>query len=151
MDSFAFGNQGKEIEKGMKFLLEELDVFFESDKLLYTHNQEVVIALPALHELSPSQVILLKTILNRMGFATKGFAWIYYAKDSEETILQESILRFAPKILLLIRPISDEGIVPEHKIISGTDSFYLPHPQKFEFNDAIKRPIWNLLKPFSCV
>jgi len=128
----------------------ELDKLFQSEKLLFTHSQEVVLALPVSHGFSLSQTAMLKTLLASLNFSNATIAWHYY--EILESIAFENIFsRFSPKILLVIRPIQDQNSVPEHKKVSGVDVFFLPHPQKFEFNDAIKRPIWNLLKPFSCV
>ena len=128
----------------------ELDKLFQSEKLLFTHSQEVVLALPVSHGFSLSQTAMLKTLLASLNFSNATIAWHYY--EILESITFENIFsRFSPKILLVIRPIQDQNSVPEHKKVSGVDVFFLPHPQKFEFNDAIKRPIWNLLKPFSCV
>ena len=132
----------------MKLLPEELDILFQSEKLLFTHSQEIVLAVPVSHGFSLSQTAMLKTILARLNFSNAAIPWHYY-ENFESIPFEDIFSRFSPKILLVIRPMQDQNLEPEHKKVSGVDVFYLPHPEKFEFNDAVKRPIWNLLKPFS--
>ncbi len=138
-------------EYKMELLVEELDVLYASEKILFTHNQEVVLAVPINHHLTISQTSLLKTILNKMAYPSSSCAWFYYEEHLETISIEEIIKCFSPKILLVIRPITDPILEPLHEKKSGLDVIFLPHPEKFEFTDSVKRPIWNLLKPFSSV
>jgi hypothetical protein len=133
----------------MELLVEELDVLYAAEKVLFTHSQEVVLVVPINHQLTISQTTLLKTILNKMAYPTTSCAWSYYEEPIENINIKEIIRCFAPKILLVIRPITDLILEPVYEKKSGLDVFFLPHPEKFEFTDSVKRPIWNLLKPFS--
>jgi len=135
----------------MTLSTEEIDILFESDKLLFTQSPEAVISCPSKPGLSPSQSDLIKKILKSMGFTPTDYVWNFYGSIPERKQIEEICEALKPKLVLALLPLSDLTKEPIAEKVGEIEVLSIPHPFYMEEEESVKRLVWKLLKQFSKV
>ena len=127
----------------------ELEVLFEHENLLFSEKQKLVVAVPIDSYLTDSQTQLLKKIIAAMGFSHSSYSWIYYECGNENISIEQIIQCFSPNLIIRISSKSSEFETSNQLTKDGITLLTLPHPEKMDNDERIKRDVWKVLKPFS--
>ncbi len=102
----------------------------------------LLIFLPAKEFCEPDEMAMLERMLAAMKFSPGSWRYIYYEERADWTLAVEK-----DALLLFFASIKDSDQSPARKEGPGAAYYYLPALSRINADNALKREVWDLLKP----